>query len=251
LGWRFQRSVSIFPGVRLNFSRSGISTSVGVKGATVNFGRHGQKTTLGLPGTGLSHSSFSSNETETLQEAGSENNDGQKSHWLGWLIGILAIFGLGHCVSQQNSDPKSAVKAPFVSTPPKTTQTPSVEETITVSHAGGRSTPDRSGPVVIVLKSGDRVRVVKSENGWKQVIKDGITVWILARQMSSTIEPRAKPVETRTQTLPRHTPAVVVRKKQRPASSASRCSCSSRSVCTGPRGGRYCLNANGNKVYGQ
>lgn len=54
MGFRFSRSLRVFPGVRLNFSRSGISTSVGVRGATVTVGPRGSHVNLGLPGTGLS-----------------------------------------------------------------------------------------------------------------------------------------------------------------------------------------------------
>lgn len=55
MGLRFRRSVKILPGVRLNFSKSGVSTSVGVRGAHVTFG-HGQvRETVGLPGTGISY----------------------------------------------------------------------------------------------------------------------------------------------------------------------------------------------------
>ena len=53
--FRFRKSVRLFPGVRLNLSKSGMSVSVGGPGATVNFSRRGHSMTLGLPGTGLSY----------------------------------------------------------------------------------------------------------------------------------------------------------------------------------------------------
>lgn len=54
-GLRFRKTISILPGVKINLSKSGVSTSVGGKGATLNVG-HGKKTvTLGVPGTGLSY----------------------------------------------------------------------------------------------------------------------------------------------------------------------------------------------------
>lgn len=56
MGFRFRRSVRLFPGVRLNFSQSGISTSIGVRGASVTVGRRGGHLNVGLPGTGLSYS---------------------------------------------------------------------------------------------------------------------------------------------------------------------------------------------------
>lgn len=55
MGLRFRRSVRLFPGVRLNFSRSGVSTTVGVRGATVTLGQQGSHLNLSLPGTGLSY----------------------------------------------------------------------------------------------------------------------------------------------------------------------------------------------------
>ena len=52
---RFQKRIKLLPGLTLNLSKRGVSTSIGVTGARMTFG-HGQKrTTVGLPGTGLSH----------------------------------------------------------------------------------------------------------------------------------------------------------------------------------------------------
>ena len=55
MSFRFRKSVRLFPGVRLNLSRSGMSVSVGGPGATVNLSRRGTAVTLGFPGTGLSY----------------------------------------------------------------------------------------------------------------------------------------------------------------------------------------------------
>ena len=57
MGFRFRKSIKLFPGVRLNLSKSGVSTSIGPRGATVNIkpGRDA-KLTVGVPGTGVSYS---------------------------------------------------------------------------------------------------------------------------------------------------------------------------------------------------
>jgi hypothetical protein len=55
MGWRYHKSVRLFPGVRVNLSKSGPSVSVGVPGFHENFGPHGTRTTVSLPGTGLSY----------------------------------------------------------------------------------------------------------------------------------------------------------------------------------------------------
>jgi len=53
--FRFRKTFSIFPGVRINLSKTGVSSSLGGHGATVNVGKNGPMVTLGVPGTGLSY----------------------------------------------------------------------------------------------------------------------------------------------------------------------------------------------------
>ena len=55
---RIRKSIKIAPGVRINISKSGVSTSLGVKGATVNLSKRGTRVTTGIPGTGISSSKF-------------------------------------------------------------------------------------------------------------------------------------------------------------------------------------------------
>jgi hypothetical protein len=55
---RFRQTFTLFPGVRINIGKHGISTSIGVPGASVNIGRQGVRATVGAPGTGLSYSTL-------------------------------------------------------------------------------------------------------------------------------------------------------------------------------------------------
>lgn len=55
MGFRFRRTISIIPGVRLNLSNSSPSLSIGPRGASITVGRRGTYANLGLPGTGLSY----------------------------------------------------------------------------------------------------------------------------------------------------------------------------------------------------
>ena len=54
MGFRFHRSIRLIPGVRINLSRRGISTTIGPRGASVNVGSRGTYANLGIPGTGVS-----------------------------------------------------------------------------------------------------------------------------------------------------------------------------------------------------
>ena len=53
MSWRFRKYITIFPGVRLNISKSGISFTFGTKGASVNVAKDGAYLNTSIPGTGL------------------------------------------------------------------------------------------------------------------------------------------------------------------------------------------------------
>ena len=84
---RFRRTIRVLPGIRLNLSRSGISTSVGVRGAHVTVGLGRVRATVGLPGSGLSYS-----ESQALGENAVEPPQkprGGRGFW--WWLGMAAL----------------------------------------------------------------------------------------------------------------------------------------------------------------
>lgn len=70
---RFRRTFKILPGVKINASKHGISTTVGARGMHLTFNRYGVRQSVGLPGTGLSETSYlvggnRGNRAETAEE---------------------------------------------------------------------------------------------------------------------------------------------------------------------------------------
>jgi hypothetical protein len=55
MGFRFQKRIKILPGIRLNLSKSGVSWTLGPRGASLGIGKRGTYGNLGIPGTGLSY----------------------------------------------------------------------------------------------------------------------------------------------------------------------------------------------------
>jgi hypothetical protein len=53
MGIRFRKYINIIPGVRLNLSKSGISTTFGTRGLSMNTGKRGTYLNAGIPGTGI------------------------------------------------------------------------------------------------------------------------------------------------------------------------------------------------------
>jgi hypothetical protein len=93
MGFRFQKRISILPGVRINLSKSGASASLGPRGADLNLGRDGVTANAGIPGTGLSY----------RQKLGGK---GGKTGWFG-IAAVVA--GLGFWAFQHAGKIEKAV----------------------------------------------------------------------------------------------------------------------------------------------
>lgn len=53
MAWQYRKRVKVAPGIYMNISKNGISTSVGVRGASITFGKNGTYLNTGIPGTGF------------------------------------------------------------------------------------------------------------------------------------------------------------------------------------------------------
>lgn len=90
---RIRKSIKIAPGVKINLSKSGISTSLGGKGATVNLSKRGTRITTGIPGTGISSSTLY--KSKPKQTSSAQPRVYSTAEWVfAWIIGeVLALAG--------------------------------------------------------------------------------------------------------------------------------------------------------------
>jgi hypothetical protein len=135
MGFRFRRSVKLFPGLRLNFGKRGISASIGVRGAHVTYGPTGTRTTIGLPGSGLSYTHLEKPHRKDLIPTTAEPSTdpgappGNARHgflWIGLIVVALAI-AIG-----QLTTPSLTVPAPA---PPQTPAQTAARATVQVPDA--------------------------------------------------------------------------------------------------------------------
>jgi hypothetical protein len=113
MGFRFYRRVRLFPGARLNFSKGGISFSLGRRGSWLTFGKRGTRATVGIPGTGLSYSESSPWKAQQSQPHGS---------CLGKIFVVLlvagvigAIFSPSNTKTDSTQQPQTQVGKPALS----------------------------------------------------------------------------------------------------------------------------------------
>ncbi|MDP4197974.1 MAG: DUF4236 domain-containing protein [Bacteroidota bacterium] len=99
---RFRRRIKLLPGVHLNISKSGISTSVGVRGASVTLGKRGTYVNTGLPGTGISwrqklpeHTTTGRTIEATTGAAATEHTKTHHLHWWKILLFIGTMIAAG------------------------------------------------------------------------------------------------------------------------------------------------------------
>ena len=183
MGFRFQKRISILPGVRINLSKSGVSTSLGPRGADVNIGKDGVTANAGIPGTGLSY----------RQKVGSSGKGG-------WLAVLLVIGGLGvwafqHLGKVESTPAPARVSSTAPSTgsstdsstrlsPQASTRVSATSPATTIAngnmqrfvHREGailREEAKASGHILRKESKGAAVTLVsKTDDGWSQV-KDG------------------------------------------------------------------------------
>jgi hypothetical protein len=91
MGFRFRKTIKLLPGVKLNFSNSAVSTSIGGPGATINISKRGTLGTVGIPGTGVSYSENLSKPEHPLPVATKDQVQEQED---GMSMGALLLWGI-------------------------------------------------------------------------------------------------------------------------------------------------------------
>lgn len=93
MGFRFRKSVSLFPGVRLNIGKKGLGVSAGVKGARVGVNSKGTYSSVGIPGTGISSVNYHG-KGKKLQQSTPSTRDAAKGFlfFLGLIVVVIGLF---------------------------------------------------------------------------------------------------------------------------------------------------------------
>lgn len=181
MGFRFQKRISILPGVRINLSKSGASASLGPRGADVNIGRDGVTTNAGIPGTGLSY-------REKMGKGG-------KTGWFGVLalVAGLGFWGFQHAARiekaitphpvdrKSSTNPSTALSTQVSTDAPSTSAAPvtSSSNMLRYVHRQNsilRSEPKTSGDILKREMKGATVTLVSEEtDGWSRVSDGNVT----------------------------------------------------------------------------
>ncbi|HEX8431473.1 MAG TPA: DUF4236 domain-containing protein [Longimicrobium sp.] len=235
MGFRFRKSIKILPGVRVNVSRSGVSTTIGGRGASVSIGKRGSYLNTGIPGTGLSYRErIGGGSGAAASGGGAANGSGA-----GCLASIGALFTLIVMATCVGSGPSTT---PSYSPPLSVydTSTPTTDELYIHESLNVRTDPNRGSSKVRTLARGTVVLLgPKDANGWAPLYDSAGQREGYVYRASDAV--RSYPAPQR--------PAKVRESSRRRSSASTRSSAESRGYYTGPRGGCYTYSASGRKRY--
>lgn len=180
MGFRFRRSVKLLPGVRLNFSTRGVSTSIGRRGATLNIGRHGTRATIGLPGTGLSYTTRLSGPASRQPPSGAEptQQPSAGATIVGWAVMAFLLLIIGTCMfggSTPPAPPQLAASTPAASALPT--------RSVAGNNVNCRASP-ATGMVMAKLDKGEIVSIAGQATGWSKVARPHGDCWVSNRLLA-------------------------------------------------------------------
>lgn len=258
MGLRFRKSLQILPGVRLNLTQRGVSTTLGPRGATVSIGSSGTRGNVGLPGTGLSYSQRLSASGEGLVQSTQQTGQGGGCALLG-LIGFIVLL-VGMC-----SKDDSGTIQPSASSLGAASETPILETRyVSAQPLNCRAEPSASGRKVSGLARNERAEVIETSGAWSKLRRAAGDCWVASSFLAASPVLAAQSLSSSggTGALDNGSSRLVSRPKARSNTNSSKtrrnsgyyldgsCPCSGTKVCIGPRGGRYCITSGGNKRYG-
>jgi hypothetical protein len=178
MGWRFHKVLSIFPGLRVNLSKGGLSTSVGPRGADINIGKGGVTTNAGIPGTGISY----------------RQKMGKSGSWMGigTLVVGLALAGYKYSdrimhLFSPGQTPRSAIGTLVNGVPRGTAAANAVTAQAVAAtgtryiHRGNtnlRDAPADSATTLTKETRGTQVTLLAVSGKWSKIQDGSLTGWV-------------------------------------------------------------------------
>lgn len=196
MGFRFRKTIRLLPGVRLNISKGGFSTSVGQPGATINIGKRGVRGTVGLPGSGLSYSDMivkrgQGQDRVISQGLGYDAPDASRfgrRHLLIVALVVVAVivallFAAG-LMSARQSTPLASQGPAIAPAVALSNSAPAPQREATSTHvttdANCRANPNSRGKVVATISNSQEFTIIDRQSGWVRVTTENDDCWVAA-----------------------------------------------------------------------
>ncbi|WP_174904236.1 DUF4236 domain-containing protein [Burkholderia pseudomultivorans] len=111
MGFRFRKSIKIAPGIKVNVSKSGFSTSIGGRGSSINIkGDRVRKATVGIPGTGLSYTAHTrsskkpNTQNDLIPPRASPSSDDDSGYMVAFIGALILVSVVGFAIAHSLID---------------------------------------------------------------------------------------------------------------------------------------------------
>lgn len=242
MSFRFRKSFRIAPGVHINVSTSGLSTTLGPRGMSVSTGRRGTFLNAGFPGTGVSTRGRLAGGGGHSFVGGGEEGKASGCGCLGaGVAGFFMLVLAGMCGDTTTLDTPYAGYTPayressshYSASDNHGAYTDRRDDLYVHGSMNVRSEANKHAAVVRTLSRGDRVTLgPKDANGWAPLFD-------YAGRQTGFVYRASDLVQTQ----------VPAARSAAAGGTSRRSSAESRGYYTGPRGGCYTYSASGRKRY--
>ena len=147
-------------------SKSGVSGSIGPRGADVNIGSHGVTTSAGIPGTGLSY----------RQKVG--GHAGKLEIGILTVVAGLGVWAFQHMGKVEKAVHAVAAAAPATSVPVQNAPVNTAAPAIRYVHRAGSVMREEAKTSARSLKKeakGAQVTLISESDGWSEVSDGAVT----------------------------------------------------------------------------
>lgn len=182
-----------------------------------------------------------------------------KNNALGFLIIVCLVWFFAkddnasrEVITEQKTSYSSAQEYTKASTQAADINEPVKVKYVNTSTLKVRAAPD--GRLLETLSGGTPVKVYEQKNSWSRISPASENArWVSSNYLCESAgcyvkktTPTSSSVSQKLRSEYQPSPT----RRQSGTQYSSSCPCSSGMVCTGPRGGRYCITSGGNKRYG-
>lgn len=188
MGWRFRKSTTLLPGIKINFNKNSTSITLGKKGIHHTINSKGRRTTsLGIPGTGIYYTQSSSSQTPKTTN--------HKSNIKGCLIPffiILCLFvsctaALSNSDNSENSNTQNTeatIETTYEETEPSLTL-------YTTTSLNVRNGPGTEYAIIETLAIGTPVVIVQTSGDWAEIEHSQSPAYVSLSYLSDSLETQA------------------------------------------------------------
>lgn len=191
MGFRFRKSIKIFPGLKINFNKKSSSVTFGSKGAHYTISSSGKRTgTVGIPGTGISYTATSNSPKKSSAPTPNNNNVSiiKARHVIVIFVVLTLFMGFLSSKSSYENDNNviNSIQTTETESMPETTRPVEISTLFSTAALNVRKGPGTEYEIIGKLNPGDQVAVLSAEGNWSKIQFENDSAYVSSSYLSES-----------------------------------------------------------------